>query len=95
MREVLDRRAPSPRRAPTRPVIARPAPAAETPGLRMLRPPTTLGRKLDAGEFVVTVELDPPRGHGVDKLVQGAKLLKERGVEIVDINDSTFATSWR
>jgi homocysteine S-methyltransferase len=52
--------------------------------------PTALQRKLVAGEFVVTVELDPPRGHTVDKLVQGAKLLKERGVEIVDINDGSL-----
>ncbi len=89
MREVLDRRAPSPR-APARAAPARPAVAVETPGLLTVRPPTTLARKLDAGEFVVTVELDPPRGHTVDKLVQGAKLLKERGVEIVDINDGSL-----
>jgi methionine synthase I (cobalamin-dependent)/5,10-methylenetetrahydrofolate reductase len=89
MREVLDRRAPSPR-APARAATARPVVAVETPGLLTLRPPTTLARKLDAGEFVVTVELDPPRGHTVDKLVQGAKLLKERGVEIVDINDGSL-----
>ena len=44
----------------------------------------------DAGEFLVTVELDPPRGHNIEKLVQGAKLLKERGVEIVDINDGSL-----
>jgi homocysteine S-methyltransferase len=49
-----------------------------------------LARKLQAGEFIVTVELDPPRGHTVDKLVQGAKLLRERGVEIVDINDGSL-----
>ena len=90
MREVLDRRVPSTRRAPVRPVLARPAPAVETPGLSTVRTPTTLQRKLDAGEFVVTVELDPPRGHTVDKLVQGAKLLKDRGVEIVDINDGSL-----
>jgi homocysteine S-methyltransferase len=36
------------------------------------------------------VELDPPRGHNIEKLVQGAKLLKERGVEIVDINDGSL-----
>src|SRR5438874_545439 len=90
MREVLDRRAPSARRAPVRPVLVRPAPVAETPGLLAVRPPTALQRRLDGREFVVTVELDPPRGHGVDKLVQGAKLLKERGVEIVDINDGSL-----
>ena len=90
MREVLDRRVPTTRRAPVRPAVTRPVPAAETPGLLTVRPPTTLQRKLDAGEFVVTVELDPPRGHTVDKLVQGAKLLKERGVAIVDINDGSL-----
>src|SRR5438876_10356064 len=89
MREVLDRRAPSPRPAPVRPSVVRPMPVAETPGLLTARAPTLLQRRLDAGEFVVTVELDPPRGHTVDKLVQGAKLLKERGVEIVDINDGS------
>ena len=52
--------------------------------------PTRLARKLDAAEFVVTVELDPPRGHNIEKLVQGAKLLKERGVEILDINDGSL-----
>jgi methionine synthase / methylenetetrahydrofolate reductase(NADPH) len=47
-------------------------------------------RKLEGGDFVVTVELDPPRGHTVDKLVQGAKLLRDKGVEIVDINDGSL-----
>jgi methionine synthase I (cobalamin-dependent)/5,10-methylenetetrahydrofolate reductase len=89
MREVLDRRAPAARPA-GRPIVSRPAPVSETPGLVTARPPTTLQRKLEAGEFVVTVELDPPRGHTVEKLVQGAKLLKERGVEIVDINDGSL-----
>src|SRR5204862_840048 len=90
MRETLDRLLPGRRRVVARaPVTARPA-AVETPGLARTLPPTPLARKLQAREFVVTVELDPPRGHGVDKLVQGAKLLKERGVEIVDINDGSL-----
>src|SRR5206468_10225858 len=76
------------------PILARaptPRPAVvETPGVARTLPPTPLARKLEAREFVVTVELDPPRGHTVDKLVQGAKLLKEKGVEIVDINDGSL-----
>jgi len=75
-------------------VVARaPAPrpaVVEAPGIARTLPPTALARKLDGREFVVTVELDPPRGHTVDKLVQGAKLLKEKGVEIVDINDGSL-----
>ena len=89
MRETLDRRIETPRRVVVRAPAPRPA-AVETPGIARTLPPTSLARKLDAGEFVVTVELDPPRGHTVDKLVQGAKLLKEKGVEIVDINDGSL-----
>src|SRR6267143_183700 len=90
MRETLDRLLPGPRRVVARAAVtARPA-AVEMPGLARTLPPTPLARKLAAREFVVTVELDPPRGHTVDKLVQGAKLLKEKGVEIVDINDGSL-----
>jgi 5,10-methylenetetrahydrofolate reductase len=71
---------------------AAPAPVRpdQAPVMRTAAPPTRLERKLAAGEFVVTVELDPPRGHNIEKLVQGAKLLKERGAEIVDINDGSL-----
>jgi homocysteine S-methyltransferase len=63
---------------------------AEPPSLTATAAPTLLRRKLDAEAFVVTVELDPPRGHNIEKLIQGAKLLKDRGVEIVDINDGSL-----
>jgi methionine synthase / methylenetetrahydrofolate reductase(NADPH) len=89
MREVLDRKVPAGRRREPRAPVAR-AVAVEAPGLARAREPTLLQRKLDGGEFVVTVELDPPRGHTVDKLVQGAKLLRDKGVEIVDINDGSL-----
>jgi homocysteine S-methyltransferase len=90
MRAMLDQKRPG-RSGGARPTVTvRPAPVSESPGLHVARPPTLLGRKLAAREFVVTVELDPPRGHTVEKLVQGAKLLKERGVDIVDINDGSL-----
>jgi homocysteine S-methyltransferase len=90
MREAVDRHVPrldlasvaAPRRA-------RPE-AGAAPTLLTTAAPTLLQRKVDAGEFIVTVELDPPRGHNIEKLVQGAKLLKERGVDIVDINDGSL-----
>lgn len=90
MREVLDRKAPVRRRAAPAPVTVRVRERLEDAGVRTSPPPTVLARKLAAGEFVITVELDPPRGHNVDKLIQGAKLLRERGVEIVDINDGSL-----
>jgi homocysteine S-methyltransferase len=90
MREVLDRRRPARPEARAAPITVSPMAARVSPGLHIDRPPTLLGRKLAAREFVVTVELDPPRGHTVEKLVQGAKLLRERGVDIVDINDGSL-----
>src|SRR5213596_629771 len=90
MRETLDRKRP-PRRDAVRPTVTVTTPAVgESAGLLTRHPATPLQRKLEAREFVVTVELDPPRGHTVERLVQGAKLLKERGVEIVDINDGSL-----
>jgi methionine synthase I (cobalamin-dependent)/5,10-methylenetetrahydrofolate reductase len=90
MREAVDRhvprsgagRAAEPRRARVE--------TSPPPTLSTTAAPTLLQHKLAAGEFLVTVELDPPRGHNIEKLVQGAKLLKERGVEIVDINDGSL-----
>jgi homocysteine S-methyltransferase len=90
MREALDRVAPRRTAARVEPVRRARVEPVESTGLATAAAPTLLQRKLGAGEFVVTVELDPPRGHNIEKLVQGAKLLKERGVEIVDINDGSL-----
>jgi homocysteine S-methyltransferase len=90
MREALDRAAPVPVAARVEPVIRARPDALERPPLRITAAATALEHKLDGGRFLVTVELDPPRGHNIEKLVQGAKLLRERGVEIVDINDGSL-----
>jgi homocysteine S-methyltransferase len=88
MRERMDRYRPDQVR-PRRPVLVAPA-VSEAPAPRRVAEPTRLQARLSAGEFLVTVELDPPRGHSIEKLVQGAKLLAERGVEVVDINDGSL-----
>ncbi len=88
MRAAVDRHVPTLARA-RRVSVSLPA-REEAPTLRTTAAPTPLARKLEVREFLVTVELDPPRGHNIEKLVQGAKLLKERGVEIVDINDGSL-----
>jgi homocysteine S-methyltransferase len=91
MREAVDRHVPDAARARRAVFIAPPAAApAETMGVRTAAEPTRLQGRLRPGEFLVTVELDPPRGHNIEKLVQGAKLLVERGVEVVDINDGSL-----
>jgi homocysteine S-methyltransferase len=89
MRAALDRRTGG-TAARVVPLARERAERPEAPGPGLAAPPTRLARKLEAGDFLVTVELDPPRGHNIEKLVQGAKLLKDRGVEIVDINDGSL-----
>ncbi len=91
MRDAVDRHVPDAARARRAVFIAPPdlAPAGAA-RLRTAAEPTRLQSRLRAGDFLVTVELDPPRGHAIEKLVQGAKLLVERGVEVVDINDGSL-----
>ncbi len=54
-------------------------------------PPTQLQQKLDAGRFVVSVEMDPPRGFGMSVVLAGALILKQAGADVVNIADSPRA----
>jgi len=51
----------------------------------------TLREKLAAGEFVVSVELDPPRGLNPRKAIEGAAHLKALGADCINIGDSPMA----
>jgi homocysteine S-methyltransferase len=51
-----------------------------------------LQRKLREGEFVVSVEIDPPRGGSAAAMLELARTLKESGhVDVVDVNDNPRA----
>ncbi len=52
---------------------------------------TRLQQKLAAGEFVISVELDPPKGLNPAKILEGAALLQEAGVHCINIADSPMA----
>ncbi len=53
---------------------------------------TLLQRKLESGEFVVSVEIDPPRGGNAHAMLELARSLKESGhVDVVDVNDNPRA----
>ena len=63
-------------------VVAAPAAAHET----------LLQRKLAAGEFVVSVEIDPPRGGNAESMLELARSLHESPhVDVVDVNDNPRA----
>jgi methionine synthase / methylenetetrahydrofolate reductase (NADH) len=54
-------------------------------------PPTQLQQKLDAGHFVVGVEMDPPRGFNPDAVLAGALILKQAGADVINVADSPRA----
>ena len=78
------------RRRPTAPMVVREREivvSAPEPERR-----TLLQTKLDAGEFVVSVEIDPPRGGSPHAMLELARTLKESGhVDVVDVNDNPRA----
>jgi homocysteine S-methyltransferase len=51
------------------------------------------GRKLALGEFVTTVEIVPPRGAEPARMMEGVRLLREAGVDGVNVPDGPRAQS--
>jgi methionine synthase / methylenetetrahydrofolate reductase(NADPH) len=52
---------------------------------------TRMQEKLAAGEFVISVELDPPKGLNPTKILEGAAFLQQTGVDCINIADSPMA----
>jgi homocysteine S-methyltransferase len=87
MAEVLAR-APIPRSPQVVPLVSEreaPLPAEKQPSERS-RFAERLGK-----QFQVSVELDPPKGTNPAKILKGARLCRERGVDAVNIGDSPMA----
>ena len=53
--------------------------------------PTGLAEKLGRGDFVVSVEMNPPRGFSTHKVLAGAHLLAEAGADVINVADSPMA----
>ena len=51
------------------------------------------GRKLDAGEFLATVEIVPPRGVDPAAMLAGARQLKAAGIDAINVPDGPRAQS--
>ncbi|MDP9237556.1 MAG: bifunctional homocysteine S-methyltransferase/methylenetetrahydrofolate reductase [Chloroflexota bacterium] len=95
MREALQGEWNTRGRAPLAPTGARPitvtTPAEPGALTSDAETPRTLRQKLAAGEFVVSVELDPPRGLNPRKALEGAAHLKALGADTINIGDSPMA----
>ncbi len=59
--------------------------------LPSIREPTELASRLDAGRFVISVEMNPPRGFSAHKLLAGAQLLTDAGADAINVADSPMA----
>lgn len=53
--------------------------------------PRTLREKLDAGQFVIATEVDPPHGLNPERVIRGAKLLRDSGVDCLNVGDNPTA----
>lgn len=54
-------------------------------------PLTRLAQGLAEGAFVVSVEIDPPRSIRIDRTIEAARLLRDAGVDLVNVSDSAMA----
>jgi methionine synthase I (cobalamin-dependent)/5,10-methylenetetrahydrofolate reductase len=50
-----------------------------------------LAAKLKAGRFVVSVEMNPPRSHNLERTLEAAEKLREAGADVLNIADSPTA----
>ena len=64
---------------------------AEEIGETAQEQPTQFAQKLAHGKFVISVEMDPPRGLSTHKLIAGASLLTEAGADVINVADSPMA----
>ncbi|MFN8383964.1 MAG: bifunctional homocysteine S-methyltransferase/methylenetetrahydrofolate reductase [Anaerolineales bacterium] len=53
--------------------------------------PTRLAQRLADGKFSICVEMDPPRGLSMHKLLAGASLLHDSGADVINVADSPLA----
>ncbi len=51
----------------------------------------TFEEKLKRNEFVVAVELDPPFDTSIEKIMMGAKICKENGIDLITVADSPMS----
>jgi homocysteine S-methyltransferase len=65
------------------------------PGVRVLplAEKGVLGRMLAAGQFVVSVEVNPPPGLSLDSAISGARMLRDGGVDAINVADGARASA--
>ncbi len=92
VREAVGRTTPAQPVAARREIpVARVTPVPREPAHPLAGEPHTLREKLAAGRFVISVEIDPPRGITPNKALEGAALCRDAGADAINIGDSPMA----
>ena len=89
MRAALDRPERSELRRAEHPSVISAAKRDEQPAAA--DQPTRLAQKFAAKQFVIGVEMHPPKGLATHKLLAGASLLAEAGADVINVADSPMA----
>ncbi|HEV2616313.1 MAG TPA: bifunctional homocysteine S-methyltransferase/methylenetetrahydrofolate reductase [Candidatus Acidoferrales bacterium] len=67
-------------------------PREKTRHLASREPESILWQKIQSGKFVVSVEIDPPKGTSIDRVLEQVKRVMSSGkVDAIDINSGTLA----
>ncbi|HEV2182066.1 MAG TPA: methylenetetrahydrofolate reductase, partial [Candidatus Acidoferrales bacterium] len=67
-------------------------PREKTRHLASREPDSQLWQKIQSGKFVVSVEIDPPKGTSIDRVLEQVKRVMASGkVDAIDINSGTLA----
>jgi homocysteine S-methyltransferase len=53
--------------------------------------PSQLAQKIGRGDFVIAVEISPPKGIVTEKVLRAAELLKSAGVDVLNVADTPMA----
>ena len=86
MRQALDTPGLAGHLLPEVHVMSRPQKAVAPAG-----EPTRLAQHLKNGQLVLTVEMNPPKGVAAERLLAGARMLREAGANFLNIADSPLA----
>ncbi|MDQ7029951.1 MAG: bifunctional homocysteine S-methyltransferase/methylenetetrahydrofolate reductase [Ardenticatenia bacterium] len=78
-------------RAGERPATAGPLPTGTSVPTAPTLGPTQLARALALGQFVITVEMDPPKSCDLSDVLTAAAMLKEAGATVLNVADSPLA----
>lgn len=76
-------------------IITTPSPKAKAVDVQVVprERKSRLSKKMSEGKFVISVEVDPPRGTSLKKTLEAAELLHKNGIDLINIADGPRASA--